>query len=70
MVAIIGNNPITRLKEGAVLTVTDANNEDQAAREIADLLKVSQRQDLGYFQISKDFFLLYPKLKKATNEVF
>lgn len=67
MVAIIGNNPITKLKEGAVLAVTGAQNQNQAQQEIADFLLVSQREDLGYFSISEDFYLLYPKFTSINK---
>jgi hypothetical protein len=67
MVAIIGNNPITKLKVGAVLTVTGAKSETQAQQEIADFLHLSKRDDLGYFSISEDFYLVYPKFQ-ALNK--
>ena len=61
MVASLGNNAINTLKPGAVLTVTGAQNESEAQREVADFLQSSNRDDLGYFLISKDYFLLYLK---------
>ncbi|CAG5070607.1 hypothetical protein DYBT9623_03153 [Dyadobacter sp. CECT 9623] len=61
MVASLGNNAINTLKPGAVLTVTGAINETDAQKEIADFLQSSNRTDLGYFPISKDYFLLYMK---------
>lgn len=67
MVAIIGNNPITKLKEGAVLAVTGAQNKNQAQQEIANFLQLSQRDDLGYFSISEDFYLLYPKFRSINK---
>jgi hypothetical protein len=67
MVAIIGNTPITKLKEGSVLAVTGAQSENQAQREVDDFLQLSQRDDLGYFPISKDFFLLYPKFRNSST---
>ncbi|KAA0989818.1 hypothetical protein [Dyadobacter aurulentus] len=61
MVATLGNNAINTLKPGAVLTVTGARTETDAQKEVADFLQSSNRTDLGYFLISKDYFLLYTK---------
>ena len=61
MVATLGNNAINSLKPGAVLTVTGATTETDAQKEVADFLQSSNRTDLGYFLISKDYFLLYTK---------
>lgn len=61
MVATLGNNAINSLKPGAVLTVTGARTETEAQKEVADFLQSSNRTDLGYFLISKDYFLLYTK---------
>ena len=61
MVATLGNNPMRSLKPGAVLTVTGARSESEAQREVADFLQLSNRTDLGFFLISKDYVLLYHK---------
>ena len=61
MVATFGNNPTRSLKPGAVLTVSGAGSESEAQREVADFLQLCNRTDLGYFLISKDYFLLYTK---------
>ncbi len=49
------------MKPGAVLTVSGAGSESEAQREVADFLQLCNRTDLGYFLISKDYFLLYTK---------
>jgi hypothetical protein len=69
MVATIGNNAISTLKPGAVLTVTGAQSESEAQREVADFLQLSNRSDLGYFLISKDYFLLYPKSGSSLSGI-
>ena len=61
MIATLGNNAAINLKPGAILTVTGAHDETDAKREVSDFLLSSQRDDLGYFLISKDYFLLYLK---------
>ncbi|GGB93092.1 hypothetical protein [Dyadobacter sediminis] len=61
MIATLENNAISTLKPGAVLSVTGADNITDAQREVADLLQSSNRTDLGYFHISKNYFLLYLK---------
>ena len=61
MVATLGNNPSRNLKPGAVLTVSGARNEKEAQREVADFLELCNRPDLGFFLISKDYYLLYLK---------
>ena len=67
MIATLGNNAINTLKPGAVLTVTGANNELEAQKEVSAFLQSSNRDDLGYFAISKDYFLLYTKSGSSSN---
>ena len=69
MVAALGNNEAITLKPGAVLTVTGAQNENDAQREVATFLQVSERDDLGFFIISKDYFLLYLKSGNSLRGV-
>jgi hypothetical protein len=69
MVATLGNSVATTLKPGAVLTVTGANNETDAKIEVANFLQLSKRDDLGYFLISKDYFLLYLKSESSLRGV-
>ncbi|MEO6286167.1 MAG: hypothetical protein ABIN80_24415 [Dyadobacter sp.] len=69
MVATIGNNAISTLKPGAVLTVTGAQSESEAQMEVADFLQVINRSDLGYFLISKDYFLLYLKSGSSLSGI-
>ncbi|QRR02039.1 hypothetical protein [Dyadobacter sandarakinus] len=69
MIASLGHNDIYTLKPGAVLTVTGASNELEAQQEVADLLQSANRGDLGYFAISKDYFLLYMKSGNALSAV-
>ena len=69
MVAALGNNSADTLKPGAVLTVTGAQNETDANKEVANFLQLSKRDDLGYFQISKDYFLLYLKSGSSLHGV-
>jgi len=67
MIATLGNNAISTLKPGAVLTVSGAKTETDAQREVADFLQMSNRTDLGYFLISKDYFLLYLKSDNSLS---
>ncbi|NIJ55737.1 hypothetical protein [Dyadobacter arcticus] len=69
MVASLGNNAINTLKPGAVLTVSGAKTESDAQREVADFLQSSNRHDLGYFLISKDYFLLYLKSGSSLSGI-
>jgi hypothetical protein len=69
MVASLGNNAIDTLKPGAVLTVTGARTEKDAHQEIAEFLQSSNRNDLDYFPISKDYFLVYTKAGGSLNGV-
>jgi len=69
MIASLENNAAITLKPGAVLTVTGANNENDAKREVADFLASSERSDLGYFLISKDYFLLYLKSGSSAHGI-
>ena len=69
MVSTISNNPTNTLKAGAVLTVTGAHDETDAKREVANFLQLSKRDDLGYFLISKDYFLLYMKSESSLPGV-
>jgi len=69
MIATLGNNAISTLKPGAVLTVTGATSEMDAQREVADFLQLSNRTDLGYFAISKDYFLLYLKSENSLSGI-
>lgn len=69
MVAALGNNSANTLKPGAVLTVTGAHDETDAKREVANFLQLSKRDDLGYFLISKDYFLLYLKSESSLRGV-
>ena len=69
MVATLGNNEAITLKPGAVLTVTGAHDETDAKREVANFLQLSKRDDLGYFLISKDYFLLYMKSESSLRSV-
>ena len=69
MIATLSNNEAITLKPGAVLTVTGAQNENDAKNEVADFLQSSQRDDLGYFLISKDYFLLYLKSESSLRGV-
>ena len=69
MVASLGNNAINTLKPGAVLTVTGAKTETDAQREVAAFLQSSNRDDLGYFLISKDYFLLYLKSGSSLSGI-
>jgi len=69
MVAALGNNSADTLKPGAVLTVTGAHSETDAKREVANFLQSSKRDDLGYFLISKDYFLLYMKSESSLRGV-
>lgn len=69
MVASLGNNAISTLKPGAVLTVSGAKTETDAQREVADFLQSSNRDDLGYFLISKDYFLLYLKSGSSSSGI-
>ncbi|CAG4990650.1 hypothetical protein DYBT9275_00580 [Dyadobacter sp. CECT 9275] len=69
MVASIGNNGMENLKPGAVLTVSGAISESEAQNEVASFLQLSQREDLGYFAISKDYYLLYLKSGKGEEGV-
>ena len=67
MIATLGTNAINTLKPGAVLTVSGAKTETDAQREVADFLQMSNRTDLGYFLISKDYFLLYLKSDNSLS---
>lgn len=67
MIATLGTNAINTLKPGAVLTVSGAKSETDAKREVADFLQMSNRTDLGYFAISKDYFLLYLKSEGSVS---
>ena len=67
MIATLGNNAINTLKPGAILTVSGAQSETDAQREIADFLQMSNRTDLSYFSISKDYFLLYSKSESPVS---
>jgi len=69
MIATLGNTAISTLKPGAVLTVTGANTETDAQREVADFLQMSNRTDLGYFSISKDYYLLYLKSEGSLSGI-
>lgn len=69
MIATLGNNEAVTLKPGAVLTVTGANDETDAKKEVANFLQLSKRDDLGYFLISKDYFLLYLKSESSLRGV-
>lgn len=69
MIASLENNSMIVLKPGAVLTVTGAKNENDAQQEVATFLQSSKRDDLGYFIISKDYFLLYLKSGNALRGV-
>ena len=69
MVATLDYNKAVTLKPGAVLTVTGAQNETDANKEVANFLQLSKRDDLGYFQISKDYFLLYLKSGSSLRGV-
>jgi len=69
MIATLGNNAISTLKPGAVLSVTGADNESDAQREVADFLQSSNRTDLGYFLISKNYFLLYLKSGSSASGI-
>lgn len=68
MIATLGTN-VEALKPGAVLNVTGASNEIEAQQEVADFLQSNNRDDLGYFSISKDYFLLYVKYGSAVSAV-
>ena len=69
MIATLDTNAAIILKPGAVLTVTGAHDETDAKREVADFLQSSKRDDLGYFLISKDYFLLYLKSGDAAGGI-
>jgi hypothetical protein len=69
MIASLENNAAITLKPGAVLTVTGANNENEAKTEVAAFLASSKRNDLGYFLISKDYFLLYLKSGSSAHGI-
>jgi len=69
MVATLDHNKAVTLKPGAVLTVTGAQDETDAKKEVANFLHLSKRDDLGYFQISKDYFLLYLKSGSSLHGV-
>lgn len=69
MIASLENNATITLKPGAVLTVTGATTENDAKREVADFLKSSDRTDLGYFLISKDYVLLYLKSGSSSHGI-
>jgi hypothetical protein len=69
MIATLGNNAISTLKPGAVLSVTGADNESDAQREVADFLQSSNRTDLGYFHISMNYFLLYLKSGSSASGI-
>ncbi|MCE7071714.1 MULTISPECIES: hypothetical protein [Dyadobacter] len=69
MIATLGNNAINTLKPGAVLTVSDAQNEMDAQKEIADFLQMSNRTDLSYFSISENYFLLYSKSDSPVSGI-
>jgi hypothetical protein len=61
MIATIGNNTINNLKPGSVLAVTGAESAMDAQQEVEDFLELNKRQDLDYFLISKNYFLVYAK---------
>jgi hypothetical protein len=61
MVATLSNNAINSIRPGAVLTVTGAKNELEAGQQVAEFLESSNRNDLEFFPISKNYFLLYTK---------
>lgn len=69
MVATLGNNPAKNLKPGAVLTVSGARTETEAQREVADFLQMCNRTDLGFFLISKDYYLLYLKSGNSISGI-
>ncbi|WP_221390365.1 hypothetical protein [Dyadobacter sp. NIV53] len=69
MVSTLSNNTAITLKPGAVLTVTGAHDESDAKKEVANFLQLSKRDDLGYFLISKDYFLLYLKSGSSLHGV-
>jgi hypothetical protein len=69
MIATLDTNAAIKLKPGAVLTVTGAHDEHDAKRKVADFLQSSKRDDLGYFLISKDYFLLYLKSVSSAGGI-
>lgn len=69
MVATLSNNPTRNLKPGAVLTVSGARTETEAQREVADFLALYNRTDLGFFLISKDYYLLYLKSGNSISGI-
>lgn len=69
MIATLGNNAMNNLKPGAVLTVTGAKSATEAQKEIADFLMSNHREDLDYFLISKNYFLIYSKAGQSVSAV-
>ena len=69
MIATIGNNEVGNLKAGAVLTVTGAKSTTDAQKEVADFLLLNHREDLDYFLISKNYFLVYSKPGQVVSAV-
>lgn len=69
MITSLEKNAAITLKPGAVLNVMNATSEYDAKREISDFLRFSQREDLGYFLISKNYVLLYLKSNGLTQRV-
>lgn len=69
MIASLEKNTAVILKPGAVLNVMDATSEHDAKREVADFLSSRDRNDLGYFLISKNYFLLYLKTDSSNRGI-
>jgi hypothetical protein len=69
MIAPLGNIALEKLKTGSVLTVTNVETAHEAHQEIADFLMTNKRSDLGYFQISENYFIVYSKTGLTANAV-
>lgn len=69
MITSLERNAAITLKPGAVLNVMNATSEYDAKREVTEFLRFSKRDDLGYFIISKNYFLLYLKSTRLSQRV-
>ncbi|WP_025764931.1 hypothetical protein [Dyadobacter tibetensis] len=69
MIASIGNNGIENIKAGSVIMVSDVQNGTEAQQEINRFLAEQNKEDLGYFAISDQYFILFHKSATSTAAV-
>jgi hypothetical protein len=69
MIAPLGNIAIENIKTGSVLTVSSVQSAQEAHMAVADFLMTNKRPDLGFFQISENYFIVYAKAGLSAGAV-